>query len=236
MDELTFRRRIYANPDDNEQDVLDACLQDPVKAKFKADMQQFDDSLTKALNIDVPDNLADRVLLSQTIDFQQAQKRKSRVHLALAASVAFTSGLTFQMFGISPRHDSLGEHALAHVHAEIGHMHDEASYTTDQLNVKLASFGAQMTSDVAPIKFANYCYFGGVKSLHVVLEGDTHPVTIFFVPNNAGMKNTEVFSDNDFQGESVQFQKADMLIVTDKNDSVDKWRNKITDAIEWEKA
>lgn len=236
MDELTFRRRIYANPDDNEQEVLDACLQDPVKAKFKADMQQFDDSLTKALNIDVPENLADRVLLSQTIKVQQIQKRKSRVHLAIAASVAFTIGLTFQMFGISPRHDSLGEHALAHVHAEISHLQDKATYTTEQLNIKLASFGGQMMSEVAPIKFANYCYFGGIKSLHVVLEGDNHPVTVFFVPNNSGMKNTDVFSDQDFQGESVQFQHAEMLIVTDKNDPVDKWRDKISNAIKWEKA
>lgn len=236
MDELTFRRRIYANPDDSEQDIVEACQQDPAKAKFKSDMQKFDDSLTRALNIDVPDNLADRVLLSQTIDFQQAQKRKSRVHLALAASVAFTIGLTFQMFGISPKHDSLGEHALAHVHAEISHLHDDSRYTMEQLNVKLASFGAQMKSDIAPIKFANYCYFGGVKSLHVVLEGDEHPVTVFFVPTGTGMPNTEEFSDQEFHGESVQFQQAEMLIVTDKNDPVDKWRSKLSDAIVWEKA
>ena len=236
MDELTFRRRIYANPDDNEQDIVDACQQDPAKAKFKTEMQQFDESLTNALNIDVPDNLADRVLLSQTIDFQQAQKRKSRMHLAIAASVAFTIGLTFQMVGVSPRHDSLGEHALAHIHAEIEHLHDEASYTTEQLNLKLASFGAQMTSDVAPIKFANYCYFGGVKSLHVVLEGESSPVTVFFVPSGSGMKTNNPFSDGEFQGESVQFQQADMLIVTDKEDSVDNWREKLSTSIKWEKA
>lgn len=236
MDELTFRRRIYANPDDNGQDVIDACQQDPAKAKFKSDMQQFDDNLSKALDIPVPDNLADRVLLSQTIDFQQAQKRKSRLHLAIAASVAFTIGLTFQMVGISPRHDSLGEHALAHVHAEMDHLHENDLYSTDQLNLKLASFGAQMMSEVAPIKFANYCYFGGVRSLHVVLQGENHPVTVFFVPPGSGMKNTDAFSDGEFQGESIQFEQADMLIVTDKDDSVNNWRRKLSNAIEWEKA
>lgn len=236
MDELTFRRRIYANPDDNEQDIIEACQQDPAKAKFKSEMQQFDDSLTKAFDIPVPDNLADRVLLSQTIDFQQAQKRKSRLHLAIAASVAFTIGLTFQMVGVSPRHDTLGEHALAHVHAEIGHLHEQSIYSTEQLNLKLASFGAKMMSDVAPIKFANYCYFGGVRSLHIVLQGEEYPVTVFLVPSGSGMKNSDAFSDGEFQGEGLQFQQADMLIVTDKDDSVDKWREKLSKAIEWEKA
>jgi len=236
MDELTFRRRIYADPDDNAQDIIDACQQDPAKAKFKAEMQQFDDSLTRALNIDVPDNLADRVLLSQTIDFQQAQKRKSRLHLAIAASVAFTIGLTFQMLGISQKHDTLGEHALAHVHAEIEHLHEQDIYSKEQLNLKLASFGGEMISDIAPIKFANYCYFGGVRSLHVVLQGEEHPVTVFFVPSDSGMKHSGRFSDNEFQGEGIKLQQTDMLIVTDKDDSVDEWRTKLTKSIKWQKA
>lgn len=236
MDELSFRRRIYANPNDNEQDIIDACQQDATKAKFKSDMQQFDNTLANALAIDVPDNLADRVLLSQTIDFQQAQKRKSRVHLAIAASVAFTIGLTFQMFGITPRHDSLGEHALAHVHAESSHLHDDNRYSKAQLNAKLASFGAEMVGDIGPITFANYCYFGGVKSLHVILQGESSPVTVFFVPADSGMKNTDAFNDGDFQGQSLQFQQADMLIVTDKDDPVEPWRSKLNNAIKWQKA
>ena len=203
MDELTFRRRIYANPDDNAQDIIDACKQDPAKAKFKAEMQQFEQSLSKALNVEVPDNLADRVLLSQSIDFQKVQKRKSRVHLAIAASVAFALGLTFQMVGVTPRHDSLAEHALAHVHAEIDHLHEEDEYSREQVNVKLASFGAEMIEQVAPIKFASFCRFGGVKSLHLVLQGDDYPVTVFIVPKNSGLKPSEAFSDPEFKGDSI---------------------------------
>lgn len=235
MDELTFRRRIYANPDDNEQDIIEACKQDPAKAKFKAEMQAFDKSIASALNVEAPDNLADRVLLSQTIDFQKAQKKKSRVHLALAASVAFAIGLTFQMVSFSPRHDSLAEHALAHVHAEANHLHEDDLYSQQDVNLKLASFGAEFTEQIAPIKFASFCRFGGVKSLHLVLEGDEYPVTVFIVPDDSGLKQSESFSDNEFKGDAIQMQNADMLIVTDKNDSLEKWRNKVQTAIRWKR-
>ena len=234
MDEVTFRRRIYTNPNDSDKDICEACQQDTNKAKFKKDLQQFDQSLISALNVDVPENLADRILLSQSIDFQKAQKRKNRVHLAIAASIAFTIGITFQMFGLSPRHDTYAQHAIAHVEAESQHLHEDDVYSTSQLNAKLAHYGGEVLTELAPITFASFCRFGGIKSLHIVLQGETHPVTVFILPKQSGLQNTGPFKSEDYQGNTIQLKNADMLIVTDKNDSPLQWQQKLNKAIKWQ--
>ena len=236
MDELSFRRRIYADPNDNEPDIVTACHQDKQKAKFKADMLEFDKLLSDSLNVEVPDNLSERILLGQSIDFQRKQKRKHRLHLAMAASVAFAIGITFQMVGVSPRYDTLGDHALAHLTAEYDHIPAVATYSQEQLNVKLAHFGGEMVEKLAPIKFANFCDFDGTTSLHIVLQGPKDDVTVFIVPADSGLKSTKHFSDMKYKGETIKTHAADMVIITDKDDSVEKWRKDLQKSIKWQKA
>ena len=236
MDELTFRRRIYADPNDNGSDIQEACQQDKQKAKFKSEMQDFDQLLQASLDVKVPDNLSERILLGQSINEQRKLKRRHRIHLAMAASIIFAMGVTFQMIGVSPKYDTLGDHALAHLNAEIDHIPDVATYTQSQLNVKLAHFGGEMVESIAPIKFANFCDFDGVTSLHLVMQSGDKDVTVFIVPNTSGLKASRAFSDMTYQGETIQTQTADMVVITDKSDSLKEWKQKLNKAIKWQKA
>ena len=54
MDDLEFRRRIYADPKHQDSELKQAMLQDPAKRKFPEHMQQFDNQIEDALKIDVP--------------------------------------------------------------------------------------------------------------------------------------------------------------------------------------
>lgn len=236
MDDLNFRRRIYADPNDNSPEVVNACQEDSSKANFKSEMQDFDLQLKQALNVETPDNLSERIILGHNLAEQRAQKRKYRVHLALAASIAFVFGISFQFIGNSPRHTTLGEHALAHLIAEVDHIPNSANYTQAQLNLKLAQFGGNLTESIAPIKFANFCDFDGVRSLHLVLQGDNGDVTIFVVPKDSGFTKTPYFDDLNYHGTTISNQRADMVIITDKNESTDRWTEKVNQSIKWQKA
>lgn len=235
MDELNFRRRIYADPNDHAQDIIDACAKDKSKANFKNDMLQFDEQIKNALSVPTPDNLSERILLGQSLENQQRAKRRNRVHLALAASVAFAIGISLQIGGVSPRFDSLGDHAIAHLTEEMSHIPSTADYTLDQLNVKLASFGGQLTEQLAPIKFANFCRFDGTKSLHLVLAGERGDVTIFVVPKDAQLAVSKSFSNLKFSGQTISFGNANMVVITEKNNErVSQWSEKLNRAIQWQ--
>lgn len=236
MDDLTFRRRVYENPEDNSDDILEACKNDPKKAQFRAELQNFNKQLSQSLNIDVPENLSDRVLLSQSINFQNKQKKRHRLHLALAASVAFAIGISFQMSGVLTSHESVEQYAFAHLEAESSHFHDRDFQDVNQVNAKLASFGGELTEQVAPVTFSNYCLFGGFKSLHMIFQGEQGPVTVFVIPNDTNLTSSPAFKNGKYHGSTIELQNAQMLIITDQQESNHEWKQKLTKSINWQNA
>ncbi|QPG04813.1 DUF3379 family protein [Salinimonas marina] len=54
MDELEFRRRIYADPDTMDADVLKAAEADPDKQAFREQVRQMNNKLKQATKVPVP--------------------------------------------------------------------------------------------------------------------------------------------------------------------------------------
>jgi len=76
MDELEFRRRIYADPETTDNDVVDAAKQDDNKRKFWNEQIQLDRQLRKAVKVDVPEDLSHRLIWQQSAsEFKRYQKR-----------------------------------------------------------------------------------------------------------------------------------------------------------------
>ena len=118
MDDLQFRRSIYADPTSLDKDIVAAQNADPAKKQLAQELCQFDEKLKQAMKISVPDDLCNKLLLRQTLASHQQEKRKTRIHLALAASVAIVAGLVVNYLQFSSSYTNLGDYALAHVYHE----------------------------------------------------------------------------------------------------------------------
>ena len=57
MDDLEFRRRILADPNDNSPDLSAARNESIVNRKLYDELLQLDAQLEKAMKVDVPDDL-----------------------------------------------------------------------------------------------------------------------------------------------------------------------------------
>ncbi|MFT5023889.1 MAG: hypothetical protein ACI9O3_001494 [Colwellia sp.] len=235
MDDLQFRRRIYADPNTRDEDMLAAIHSDPAKQNFTQELESLDSKLFQALNIEVPVGLSDKLILRQTMASHQEQKRKSRVRLALAASVAFVMGLTINFMQFSNAYNNLGDYAIAHIAHEEGHFSNTstANVSLASLNDKMATFNASFTDSIGKLMFANYCRFDGMKSLHLVFQGTTSMVTVFIVPNNEELKFTADFSTDKLIGKSQHFKNNNIIVVADKSESLTQWQTAIDKNISW---
>ncbi len=237
MDDLQFRRAILAEPKSAETntELLAALEEDDAKKQFAQELNHLDEKIKQALNIPIPDDLCNKLILRQTLATHQIQKRKTRIHLALAASVAILGGLLFNFMQFSSAYSNLGDYALAHVY------HEETSFANNSksrvsltsLNQKMATFNGNFNQSLGKLLSADYCRFDGMKSLHLVFQGETSPVTVFVVPKNDQLNFTAQFHDKNFYGESLDFKQANVIIVGDKNESLDKWQQNISDNIAW---
>lgn len=235
MDDLQFRRRIYADPNTRDEDMLDAIKRDPAKRSFTQELEDLDSKLFKAMNVEVPSDLCDKLILRQTLASHQQQKRKSRVRLSLAASVAFAMGLTFNFMQFSSAYSTLGDYAIAHIAHEEDYFSNASTENISlaSLNDKMATFNGSFTSGIGKLLFADYCRFDGIKSLHLVYQGVTSTVTVFVVPNNEDLAFSANFTDDKLIGKSQHFTHSNIIVVGDKNEPLQKWQNAIDKNINW---
>lgn len=235
MDDLQFRKNLYADPTNVDADMREAIANDPHKEHFFNELEKLEIELEEALSVNVPEGLSEKLILRQTMASHKQQKRKSRVHLALAASVAFGIGITMNMFQFSSAYNNLSEHALAHIYHE-EHAFDNtvnSQLTLTSLNQKMATFGGNFKGLVGEIISADYCRFDGVKSLHLVFKGENSPITVFVIPHDEQLAVTNDFFDDNFNGKTTQFVQSNIVVVAKKDEAIDYWQGKINENIQW---
>lgn len=237
IDELQFRRSIYADPSSKDEEIIAAKQSDPAKQKLAHDLCQFDEKLKQAMNIPVPDDLCNKLLLRQTFTSHQQNKRKTRIHLALAASVAIITGVAVNYLQSSDSYiyNNLGDYALAHVYHEEGLFSNNAnnSISLTELNKKMNTFNGNFKATIGDLISADYCRFDGMKSLHLVFKGATDTVAVFIVPKKEHLAFIEQFSDAKLNGKSLSFEHANVLVVANKNESLNQWQQAINSNIAW---
>lgn len=235
MDDLQFRREILADPKSRSDEMQQAIDSDPAKQKLAQDIDILDDKIALALNIPVPDDLCNKLILKQTLASHQQQKSKTRVRLAMAASVAFVLGLTFNFMMYSNTYKNLGDYAIAHVDHEAWYFSntDQPDVTLASLNEKMSAFNASFDSTFGTLMFADYCRFDGGKALHLVFQGESNPVNVFVVPNDDEITFKANFENEQLHGRSLNFNSSNVIVVGDKKESLNQWQDRLNKNITW---
>nr|WP_297349388.1 DUF3379 domain-containing protein [uncultured Glaciecola sp.] len=221
MDELSFRRTIYAEPNTTDPDIIQAANNDPAKQAFWDEVKAMDAQLAQAMNIPVPENFADKLILRQGMD-EFTQKRKKRPwYVAMAASVAMVVGVSYMT--LLAGNNGLANDVFAHVSHE--YMNKEMTMggknvTQEAINEKMATFNGSLSEDIGEVVSANYCYLNTIKSLHMIIRGKTGLVNLFVVTDNKSKELEEDFSNDELIGTSFLLSSAKIIIVGDDKEDV----------------
>lgn len=225
MDELEFRRRVYTNPADNDKALLEAAAQNPDNDAFWHEIKQLDDKLKIAAKVPVPDDLANRLILKQSLREFNQQKRRNRWYIGLAASVAFTCGIALTAW--QQQHVQLDEAALAHMYyAETELPHGSAEITPQLVNAKLAQFGAELDPSIGHIASVNYCLLDAIRSLHLIIETPQGRMSVFLVPDHNKPMDDD-FADSVYQGTSYALHKTNILVVGNKGANIPAFKSEL---------
>jgi hypothetical protein len=235
MDDLQFRRSILADPKSRDDAIYAAIKNDPAKQKFVQETEHLDNKIAQAMNIPVPDDLVNKLILRQTLASHQQQKSKTRVRLAMAASVALVMGLTANFMMFSSTYKNLADYAIAHVNYEAKHFSNtaEPTVTLASLNDKMAVFKGSFDSTFGTLIFADYCRFDGNKSLHLVFQGQSSPVNVFILPDDKDLEFVANFEDAKLRGKSLHFNHSNIVVVGDKNEPIKQWQERVNKNITW---
>lgn len=214
MDELEFRRRLFSDPSATDPALQQSVKNDSTKAELRQELLKLDETLQQALHIAVPDDLQARLLLQQQVTkFRQQRQRKQWLY-GIAATVALALGLVQLRF--EPLHfaQDLGSYALAHVYHEASALlNHNAQMPLAEVNQLMASFAGRLEGFDGKVRYARFCHFRGVRSLHLILDSKEGTVTVFVLPKDHGWQNTGAFTDDNFHGQSLALAGADLVLV-----------------------
>ncbi|MCL1091133.1 DUF3379 domain-containing protein [Shewanella profunda] len=213
MDELKFRRQAYEDPHNQDPEFLAQMRQKSEHQTLVNELKGLDAKLMHALKVDVPEDLADKLILRQQLQQHHKYRRQTSFLVAMAASIAFVVGISFSLLRLGPV--DLAEHALAHVYHEDIALHIDQNVNVNQVNAQLASIknlgNVKFTQQPGKVYFTSYCDFQGVKSLHLVVQGQQGKVTLFIVPVEKRMVLDQTFADSKYQG--IGFETAEVFIL-----------------------
>ncbi|MCQ8877758.1 DUF3379 domain-containing protein [Pseudoalteromonas shioyasakiensis] len=260
MDDLEFRRRVIAQPSSEDQDILDFAEQDPERQELIEQMQEFDNTLNQALDIPVPEGLAERIIANteQYADEQTSEQTSAtdeavadktaqsnvieagsrfklgKLPLAMAASLLVAVGAFFFSHEQSVNYGA-GEHALAHVYHELGSLEKTKEISLEYVNEKFAKLGGELKELPGKVTYLMFCDFKGQRGLHLVFESEHGPMTVFIVPSQKqsfGAGESD-FRDERFSGHIERGSQADTILVASLGSPVDRYTGRINDAIRW---
>lgn len=220
MDDLTFRKTVYAEPFTKDPKIIEAAAKDQKKQAFWDELKAMEIELQAAMNVQVPEHLAEKLILRQTLSEHKSATQKRPWYIALAASVVFASILSFSM--LSSNANQLSDDVLAHMsHVDLELM-KSAKVDLDSVNDKLASFNGQVDGELGEVVSANYCYLDKIKSLHVIIRGENGLTSLFVVPDSITDSIGKTFSDATYQGASFLLESAKVIIVGENKNDVER--------------
>ena len=258
MDELEFRRNAMIQPHDQLPDFLKTAEASQANRNYLDEMKQFDRSLKRAMQVEVPAGLAERILLRQAMlqdSDAQDEMPPSRPlgtapvklltstswrQIALAASVAFLLGMSTRWITLpetAPAALSLAQVAMAHVYGEEPFIEGvDEQVNLHNINAKMEKYGATLSGmDGLKVTYVNHCSFYQGPALHMVIQGKMGPVTLFLVPKHVPLTLQQAtFEDGTLKGEIVQLKGANMVLIGEMKEPLAPVANALQSRLQWD--
>lgn len=263
MDELEFRKRIYANPRELEQEVLDAARANPPLQKILDESLKFEASLGDLLaSPEIPEGLAGRLHAipeadnangDETVVADQSNVRPLRAskpsffqYYAVAASLILAVGIVFSLMsntGPSSADVVFGDEMLAHLHhdiEEIDEITSGAAYAVldlDEVNFTLANTGTQLMRQDSTgdfgVRSAKPCEILPAYESAHLVLQGSQGAISVIVINNSPVDVEFSIRDDRFEGIVLPMEGGNMILVGEKDEDLSQYASLFAENVEW---
>ncbi len=217
MNCLEFRRQLGAEPGSHDAGFIghrDSCR---TCAAAWREAQSFEQTLRQSLTVDVPDGLADRVLLAQATAMRQHRRHGRRHVLALAACVL----LVLAGGGLIWRRAGHGQHlanlAVAHMPPEMASLKLVRPVADAMIVADFADRGLSLPGPIpADTTYVRRCIVGPYEAVHLVTRAGGEPVVVLYMPHKQ-VRSERRFTREGWHGMEVPLEHGSMVVLTNRD-------------------
>lgn len=178
MNCLDFRRFRLSDPYSTDAESLSHRAECEACHGFENEVRKLDKQISKALTVEVPEGLAARILLNQSL--QSKPRKPTRWYwLSMAASFFLAAGV----IGFMSLTEAVEEALVQHLNWEEPIVNSMMMPVQQpQIRQVLNSINLESTAALENVVFASTCIINGELVAHLVLEDENHQFTLVLLP------------------------------------------------------
>lgn len=253
MDEIEFRKRVYTNPNELDQETLDAARANPALQEILEQTRELERGLDSVVNkVATPDGLKEKLMAipasadsTGKVSNINSTKQNLFQYFAMAASLLLAVGVTFSLSfnnRLSPADLAFGNDILAHLYDDAEEIDNINNGLFDDIvampavNESMANTGTQLVSNASlqsiAIRSAKPCeILPAYDSAHLLLDGTQGAVSIIVI-NNSPVSGEYSIRDDRFAGIVIPMGDGNMILVGEKNENLDRYKALFFESVE----
>lgn len=236
-----YRESIAADPSESFAGGAEHSTACAACVGFRTEIRALDDTILRALNIDVPKlEVPELPPISKgdgkvmNLPFRKAPGITSGGWIGIAASVALAAIIGMRFIGSDPGHDRLlAEEVLAHVD------HEPWALTVTDVAVSDAQFDrvinpaiGTMERNIGLVSYAQSCIINGRTIPHLVIQGVKGPVTLLLMPEES-VHGVVPLSGESVNGVILPHGDGSIAIVAERDEEIEELQRRVVESVEW---
>lgn len=202
---------------------------------YRQSMLALDAKIRSALEIPVPELVMPGLPEIDTGNVVPLGSRRfgAPAWFGMAAGIALVAIVAVQMFGSQPHFDSLGDEIVAHLDHEPNALRVTATPVSDERLGKVVPASiANLDHSSGLITYARSCKINGKLVPHLVIQGESGPVTVLLMPDER-VESAEALEGEGINGVLIPVGNGSIAIIGDKDENLDDIRRNVSNAVTW---
>jgi hypothetical protein len=195
----------------------------------------FEALLLDAMEVDTPDELADRVLRAVNGgDGPVASAGNFRLMMAASFMLLFlvAGWMGFQWGGGVAYAEKLPQVVSQHIAKERHHLQSQGQISDASVAQLFARFGAVMRTSMGEVVFAEACWIRYQHGMHLILREASGPVTLMFMPGEDIAQEQDLVWEQS-RGLIVPTDYGSLAIIASSPETADQIRRRVDGALMW---
>jgi len=223
MNCVEFRRELGIDPHSRAEDFLRHRAECARCAAAAERACAHERGLARALAIDVPSELADRLLLAQaTADLHHRTRWRRLTGLALAATLVLAIGIV----GLRAEATPLSAQAIAHVEHEPKALQLTQPLPAAMTRAAFRNFGVELRDVPEGVSFVYCCPMNKRRTVHLVMLNGDDPVSVIWLSDDARARTD--FQRDGWQGRLAPLGSGTLILLAKNPRAFDRveaqWR------------
>ncbi|OOZ43862.1 DUF3379 family protein [Solemya velum gill symbiont] len=210
MNEIEFRKQCVIDPNSEDERFVEA-MQDSELHKIREEYLDFDAQLKDAMRLQSDFDPESLKLIPQEMDEEHAKEESSWFKSALRPAYSIAASFVAAMvvvFGLLLQPEpALSESMMDHLYDHMEVTHIRTKFPQQKLRPLLDEYGIRISEVLTErMRHASKCELENLTGLHIVFDGESGPVTLFFMPG-AEVDRASMMGREQFHG--ILFQHGD---------------------------